>query len=59
MGDKDVFLHEFLTRLEDCHVQDWHRDINNSSKLGIYCTLKALCTPEMYLDVVDIWKFRC
>ena len=58
VGDKALFLKNFLTRLKDCHVQDWHRDINNSSKLSIYCTYKSMLEPEMYLDVVDIWKFR-
>ena len=58
VGDKESFLNEFVRRLNDCHEQDWHRDINNSSKLSIYCTFKSLLEREMYLDVVDSWKFR-
>ena len=58
VGDKVSFLNEFFVRLRDCHCQDWHRSIRNSSKLSIYCTYKSMLEPEKYLDFVDIFKYR-
>ena len=65
IGDVDIFIKMFKQRLIDCYTQNWHDDINMSSRWYHYKHFKSLLTVENYL-VSDIHltprslsKFRC
>jgi len=52
------FLRQFVKRMMDMFVQNWHASINSNAKLESYCMYKNVFTYEPYLDVLNIRKFR-
>ena len=58
VGNIDMFLSQFKMRLEDVLCQEWNTNINNSSKLSVFCTFKSVLEAEIYLSVLNILKYR-
>ena len=44
--------------MSDVSTQNWHSEINNSSKLRTYCQFESVLEIEKYLMILDIFKFR-
>ena len=51
VGDVDLFMHAFKTRISDCCKQNWHDDVNTSSRCDTYKCFKSLLNVEKYLNV--------
>lgn len=51
------FINIFKQRIKDCYVQNWHMEINNSTKASTYIFF-AEFSFKMYLDTVSIQKYR-
>ena len=56
----------FKQRIQDCFMQEWHDNINNSNKLQLYSNIIHCFKPAAYLDVLrekkfisNMAKFRC
>ena len=58
VGDSELFVQQFKNRLQDNLMQEWLGNINNSSKLAIYCTFKSQMEPEKYLTHLNVRKYR-
>ena len=58
VGSASLFLSEFKQRVRDCAIQTWNANISLSSKLRTYKNFKTLLEHEMYLNCVNIQKFR-
>ena len=52
------FMNRFVNRLKDIFLQKWHQSINANVKLEFYVMYKSHFEYELYLDVLDIRKFR-
>ena len=52
VGDCEVFLQLFKTRLSDNFTQDWHARLAQSSRARFYRAIKERYTFSLYLDVV-------
>jgi hypothetical protein len=48
--DVNLFLHQFKSRVIDTYIQDWHRIVDNSPVLDMYCVYKPVFVYEHYLD---------
>ena len=48
VGDINLFLNIFSTRIRDISFQNSHSDITTKSKLRSYCEFKSLLVPEKY-----------
>ena len=66
VGDYKLFIKMFRNRLIDCHTQDWHDNVNNSSRCHHYSYFKSLLNVERYLLIemplkhkIALSKFRC
>jgi len=46
----NLFLHQFKSRVIDTYIQDWHRIVDNSPVLDMYCVYKPVFVYEHYLD---------
>lgn len=58
VGDEDLFMEIFDTKLKDYFKGKWTENIRNKSKLAIYSIIKTEFEPERYLYCVDIRKYR-
>ena len=58
VGDVDVFMEIFKTKLQEHFKNTWFTDIGNTSKLAIYSTLKREFEPERYLNFKIIKSHR-
>ena len=58
VGNSVLFLQLFKERIHNCYVQEWNNELNDSSKLCLYKDFKINFVPELYLNVVDIRKYR-
>ena len=47
-----IFIMKFRKRLEDCYLQEWHDDINTSSKLSLFSIIKTNYDLEPYLQCI-------
>jgi hypothetical protein len=56
--NKKLFLQQFNLRLKDQHLQTWHSDVGNSSKLSLYVNYKLTFEHEIYYDCVTDTKLR-
>ena len=66
VGNKNLFLLEFMQRVKDISCQNWCSDVVNSCKLRTYYQFKSMLEPEKYLSclslrkhIVSLSKFRC
>ena len=50
-GDEKLFINQFKIRIADCMRQNWHSDINESSRCDSYKEFKSLLTVERYLNL--------
>ena len=57
VGDIDVFIEVFKTRLLFFYERKWYDATRNFSKLAVYTTYKYELEPERYLDVLGIRKY--
>ena len=57
VGDIDVFLRIFKQRVKDNYLQEWHSNVDISSKLSNYKCFKSVFEYEDYLNVVNIRKY--
>ena len=51
IGNEDAFVCQFKLRLTDCMKQNWHSDINESSRCDSYKEFKTLLNVERYLSL--------
>ena len=58
IGNCDIFINSFKTRLMDCSVQEWSTGVNNNSKLNYYTIFKSMLEPEKYLSCIEIKKYK-
>lgn len=58
IGDVKLFMKLFKQRLVDCSKQDWHRQINNSSKAHYYRYYMTNLTLANYISYKIPLKFR-
>ena len=58
VGDVDVFMKIFKTKLQEHFKNTWFTDIGNTSKLEIYSTFKREFEPERYLNFKIIKSHR-
>jgi len=49
IGDCDMFIIFFRSRLIDCFTQNWHDTVSNSSRCHHYRHFKTLLNIERYL----------
>lgn len=66
VGDINGFVNTFKRRLKDNLLQEWHSDVNDSSKAYHYKNFKCILETELYLSldiptqfVTMFSKFRC
>ena len=57
MWDIDVFLRIFKQRVKDNYLQEWHSNVDISSKLSNYKCFKPVFEYEDYLNVINIRKY--
>ena len=53
-----LFVCQFVQRLKDQYMQQWLEVCGTTSKLESYCMYKTSFSYEIYLDVLDVKKFR-
>lgn len=58
IGDINIFMKLFKQRLIDCSNQDWHRQINNSTKAHYYRYFMTELTVANYIFYNIPMKFR-
>ena len=58
VGDEKRFLKHFKQRMKDCFIQEWSADQVGSERYAWYSSFKQHTNLEMYLNAVDIKKFR-
>ena len=65
-GDEHLSLSVFKQRVKDCTIQNWHADLDDSTRCDTYKYFKSLLVPEMYLKLELSFKlmkslprFRC
>ena len=58
VGNPIAFLTIFQQRLKDCYIQEWHASINESPRLRFYCNFKLRFEQELYLQSVEVFRFR-
>ena len=58
VGDINMFIYTFKQRVTDCMTQNWHSDIDTSSRCDTYKHFKSLLTPEKYLSIDLPFKIR-
>ena len=58
VGDTEHFLHIFKQRLIDCHTQNWHQTVSESSRCHYYKHYKTLLNTERYLSINLPLKLR-
>ena len=58
VGDISECIRVAKRRLMDIAFQEWHSQMNNTSKLSTLCEFKSLLEPEKYLDYINCAKFR-
>ena len=51
LGDIDLFISSFNTRLEDCSIQTLQSNINTSSRCHFYKNIYSVFNPEKYLTI--------
>ena len=51
IGNEKIFVSQFKVRLTDCMKQNWHSDINESSRCDSYKEFKTLPSVERYLSM--------
>jgi hypothetical protein len=51
VGDINMFMQQFTSRLKDCCKQNLHENINTSPKALSYKLFKTNLTPETYLSI--------
>ena len=57
VGNIELFVSEFKQRVSDCAAQDWHSELESSTKLETYVTFKSLLETEKYLNVIHVRKY--
>ena len=58
VGDINAFIKVFKQRIIDCHTQNWHASLNESSRCHYYKHFKTLLNTERYLTMELPVKFR-
>ena len=58
VNNEKVFIQQFVLRLKDQFLQNWHSDVSHSSKLSLYVNYKLTFEHKIYLECVTIRKFR-
>ena len=58
VGDINLFLNIFSTRIRDISFQNWYSNITTKSKLRSYCEFKSLLVPEKYLFCIPYFHKR-
>jgi len=58
VGDIDMFLDVFKSRLIDMYRQDWFGSMRGKERYELYCTFKNEFRREIYLTNIDIYCFR-
>lgn len=57
VGNKNMFLVEFKTRLSDNFIQNWNGRISESSRASFYINFSSF-QYQSYLDHISVYKFR-
>ena len=52
------FVKQYVTRLKDQYIQHWREQCCNSNKLLLYKQFKNDFEKEIYIDYIDLRKFR-
>ena len=50
-GDINAFIKVLKQRIFDCHTQNWHASLNESSRCHYYKHVKTLLNTERYLTI--------
>jgi len=58
VGNEKLFISNYVERMKNQHIQTWSMHCNENSKLRSYTQFKSIFGREMYINIIDISKFR-
>ena len=58
MQNPEAFIKIFMQRLIDCHSQNWHEPVSNSTRFSIYRMFKTSISLEPYFTSVTSKHIR-